>query len=515
MLSNKKIIFISILILGIFFGFYHLEFGLPKSFRADETEIVEPAIFYTYQAKDIIKNNNFYKLIPTSYVYGSFPTYLFTGYMMGVSKMHNLLDWEFSKFDMYLSVRIIFTLMFLGVSLILSSLYKKMYPNTLGYLWLLFFLLTNWKLIVHAHYANPDLLITFLFTFAVFFFYKYYKEENTSISLWISSVLLAMAVSTKITVLISLPLFLIVFISKKRLLDFIGLCLVIIMVFIVTNPFAIIFKYDFLLRLLEMLSKESSVVLDSVDTSYFKYISSMINISTIPLFLLAIVGIYNSINRRIEFPFHLFLMGNIVVYMLFFSLGDRKVERWLLPILPLFLLYSVIGIEKIHEYLKGKKFTLLSLIVVFSCLYLPLLLLTQFRRHVPKSEAYYWIKENLPPMSKIYVITEEGLDPINEIKGSEVSQLPLYASEGAQFFKPKNPHEYKYIVLSSRPMENYKKEYIKNVFPFYFENMSYFETTITKNEDFRLIKSFVLTKPNLIPLSDVFIYENISFTNNL
>ena len=60
---------VAICALGLFFRLYHIEFGLPHSFYADEPEIAEPAIKYTYEFKDVVTNNNFYKLIPVSFVY--------------------------------------------------------------------------------------------------------------------------------------------------------------------------------------------------------------------------------------------------------------------------------------------------------------------------------------------------------------------------------------------------------------------------------------------------------------
>ena len=86
---------IIILTIGVFFRIYYINFGLPQSFYADEPEIAEPAIKYTYEIRSIIKNNDYYKLIPVSFVYGTFPTYSYTAAVMVFSKILEILNINF------------------------------------------------------------------------------------------------------------------------------------------------------------------------------------------------------------------------------------------------------------------------------------------------------------------------------------------------------------------------------------------------------------------------------------
>ena len=106
--SQKTYIFVVlcfIILLGALFRFYHINFGLPHSFTADEPEIAEFAIYYTYQIKDIIKNTDYYKLIPQSYVYGQFPIYLFTVALIAFSKFSNTVGYLFDKTMLYVFMR--------------------------------------------------------------------------------------------------------------------------------------------------------------------------------------------------------------------------------------------------------------------------------------------------------------------------------------------------------------------------------------------------------------------------
>lgn len=507
---KKKVIILLILALGLFLRFYHLDFGLPQSFRADEPELVEPAIFYTYQIRDIVKNNNYYKLIPISYVYGTFPAYLFTLFIMGASKAHNLLNISFPKENMYLLIRAFHALLSLAIPVGGAWLYKHIFKSKTGAVFTLLFLTLNWKLIVHGHYANADLIITGLLTFSFIPLYAYYKKKGDDTILTTTTALLyGLAVGTKITALLTFPLYLYIFIVKKNYKNFLAFILIVLGVFIFTNPFSLVFSNNFMLRIMEMATKESGMALDSVDLSPFKYLASLLYTATPLLASLSVVGIYKKIKEKNELPIHFFLIGHLVLYLLFFSLGNRRVDRWLLPILPITVMYGVYGLRKISAVLNKKSALLLTSIIVVSVCYFPTLLLTQFKEEVPKSEAYLWMRDNIEHLSTKLVITEEGLDPMNKLKFAEVAQYPVYTSEGAQFWIPPIPTMYDYVVLSSRPMENFKRKAVKNSFPHYAQRMEEFENIVLDQKRFRLIKSFTLPKPNLIPLSDVFVYENL------
>src|SRR3989344_6028620 len=106
---NKQLVLLFLIIgsIGLFFRLYHIEFGLPHSFHADEPEITEHAIKYTYEFFNIIRNNDWYKLIPVSFVYGTFPVYFFTVFTMAFSKSLNILNVPFDKTSIFIFLRIV------------------------------------------------------------------------------------------------------------------------------------------------------------------------------------------------------------------------------------------------------------------------------------------------------------------------------------------------------------------------------------------------------------------------
>ncbi|KKS22809.1 MAG: hypothetical protein UU80_C0002G0041, partial [candidate division WWE3 bacterium GW2011_GWA1_41_8] len=145
-----------VFILAIVLRFWHIEFGLPHSFYADEPEIAEPAIKYTYELRDIIANGNYYKLIPISYVYGTFPSYLLTAAVMFFSKSLNIAGIVFDKTTLYILMRSINAVMSLAVIPLMATLYLKLYPDEKrinnrifsGALIAFFLAALNWKMIV-------------------------------------------------------------------------------------------------------------------------------------------------------------------------------------------------------------------------------------------------------------------------------------------------------------------------------------------------------------------------------
>jgi hypothetical protein len=505
-----------VLVAGLILRLYHIEFGLPHSFYADEPEIVELAIKYTYEFRDIFGNNNLYKLIPINYVYGSFPSYLFTFTTMGFSKISNLIGFGFDKMSLYVFARIVNTLISMVIPITGAYLYYKLFKDKLGTFITLALLSLNWKFIVHAHYVNADIIQAAFILLSFLTIYLYYtkpKEDTRWTNL--SALFFGLALGTKITTLLTFPLYLVFFIKKKQIRNLVAFCFIIFGVYIATNPFSFVFAEDFVFRMVQMRQKEAGLVFDSVDTNPFKYISALSLMLTLPILVFSLYGIFLNFKDGIKKAglFNIFLIGNVLMYLLFFSLQSRRVDRWLLPILPIMIIYAGWGLSNLRSHLS--KLSLYSIYLLTGAFYIFFsgLLLFQFQRNTPKSQAYLWMQQNVPELSWKLVYTEEGLDPMNKLKFADVHKYNVYSSESAQFFFPEDPYMYDYVVLSSRPMKNYKRDKVKEAYPFYYKRWAEFENKVLDGEKFELIKEFSLIKPNLIPLSDVYIYKNLNNAN--
>ena len=507
---NKLLPVLIVLFVGAFFRFWHLNFGLPHSFYADEPELMEPAIKYTYSIRNIVSDKNWHELIPISYVYGTFPTYFLTSAVMVFSKTLNVLNVSFDKTTLFLFQRSIFA--FLGVLLILTcgNLYKSLNQSTLGYYLMLLLIALNWKFIVHSHYANHDILITLLIIASFIFAHLYNTSGKTKDLLWMS-LFLGLSVGTKITTIIALPLYIFLIFKKKDIWGIPGLIFVILLTFMITNPFSIIFFNDFIERIFTMGVKEAGMVFDSVDYSPFKYISALSQMLTAPIFLLGLVGMVKNLKKTANKDFDIFMIMHVVLYLVFFSLQTRRVDRWLLPLLPIFIYYAADLLQFIYFKFEHKTYVK----ILFGLLFLyyvhnPILLLAQFQRYTPKAQSFLWAQKTLPPESFKLVYTEEGLDPLNKLKNAKVVQYPVYTSSNAHLYFPEDPTKYSYVFVSSRPMENFKRKEVIENYPNYTKAWNDFENTLQDATKFEVTKDFVLPKPNLIPLSDVAVYKRVN-----
>ncbi len=511
--KRNLLIVLVILFFGVIFRFYYLNFGLPHSFYADEPEFAELAIKYTYEIKNIVREKEYFRLIPISFVYGTFPTYVYTVATMMFSKFNGLLGIAFEKADIYVFLRALN--LFLSFSLVPAGalFYKKIFKDSFGALLTLFFLSLNWKFIVMSHYLNADIVMTtvLLFSFIFMYFYseKNLDEKQSTLFTVLSAVFFGLALGTKVTAIITLPLFLYLFVAKKVYRSMFAFLFINFGIFALTNPFGLIFADMQAFRILEMFTKEAGLVFDSADSDPFKYIKALMLMVTPLVFVTNFYGMFSSVKRNFK-PIHVLLIGHVVIYLSFYSLNARRVDRWLLPIIPVVSMYSAYGLVLLREKLPKRLFAVLLLIVFSTYMHFPILLLSQFSRNTPKSASYLWAKDNLEFGANKYVVTEEGLDPLNKLPSSTVKQFEVYTSEGAQFNVPPSPQGYHYIILSSRPMENFKRPEVVAEYPLYANRWQIFEDEILNPTKFELIKSFVLTKPNLIPLSDVYIYKNLN-----
>lgn len=513
---KKELFFILVfLLVGGFFRLYHVDFGLPHSFHADEPEIGEFAIKYTYDIRRIASEGTYYELIPISFVYGTFPVYFNTAATMLFSKVSNLVGSGFDKTSIYLFLRTLNSVLSLLILPALYVLYKRLFAHeqksrvSLGALFVLFFAALNWKLIAHAHYLNADIIVAVLLVLSYLAMFMYYdREEDTKYTI-LAGIFVGFAFGTKVTALLTIPLYIYLFLSKKDLRNMGAFLFVVFGAFVLSNPFHLAFAQDFALRTYMLTVKENGLVFDSVDLSHFKYLRALFFISSPLVLLNSLYGIYISFKHKININLHVFLVGSLLMYLAFYSMGSRRVDRWLLPVLPIVLLYASHAFVDLRERLSRGMFALLIVLAFSSYLYYPSLLLRQYDTNTPKTASYLWARDNLEPAKNKLVITKEGLDPLNKLRSVTVLNQNVYESNNGQYQMPPDPIGYHYIFVSSRSMSYFKNPVVAEKYPFYTEAWQEFEDTLLDESRYKLIKSFTLPKPNLVELDDVYVYESL------
>ncbi len=501
----KKALLITFLI-AIIFRLWGINFGLPYYFHNDESEIVEPVLTAAFNIKSIFLEGDIKLLKPTSYVYGTSINYTLIPIITIIKKGAILLGANLDKANFYLFARISIALLTTLMILFVSKSTKEIFDNKKTALISAILIALNWKIIVFSHFVNSDIFLTFLTTGFYFFSIKYLQTSKNKFVLW-SGIFFGLAVGTKITSLIAAPAALYMFYSKKNFKALVLFGITAITAFVISNPFSILDFSGYSNRVISMFTKEAGTVLSSANDSIFRYIGSINYLSTTLVFLLFLLGYKFQYGKNK--PINIFLGLNILLYVVFFTLGsERRTDRWMLPILPIVLIYAAHAINTILGFKKGSMKKPIIAIVFMLYLYFPITLLFQFKREIPKYNAYVWAKENVGENESILVITETGNSPFNDLENAEVFNPNMYESKKGHEELPPSVIGYNYVITASKPMDVHHNKYIKKKYPEYFQNWNNLEKTLNNTNVFEPVKKFGLKGKNIITLSEMSIYKN-------
>jgi len=517
---------------GLFIRLYKIDFGLPQIFIADETDIYDEVINFSLNYKFILRDGSINDFEPPTYVYGMFPTYFLTLCTMILNKTASIFNFHINYDFYHIYLRIITALFSFSIPIFSYLIYKDFFEKSKGALTAFLLVLFNWKLLVYSRYLNQDIYLTSLVMVSLFLFLKYLKSgttRNKSVFLILSSIALGFATGTKITALITVPIIVTLIFMKKNIKDVLLFILGVILSFSISNPFSIINFQSFISRVISMKTREAGAVFSSVNLNPFKYFVGLSNILTLPIFIvglttvlvLSIIFLKNTKSKRMgtyELS-HIFLMGNVLIYILFFSLNKRLVERWVLPITPILIIYATYGVYSIDKFINSKnrqniiRFSLLFIFSIFYTFYL-ITFFKQLNIGDTRLSAYNWTTELLekPKNSnlKILVYTNKGRDPFVNINNCDVQMFRVYESENTINFKPKDPKDYDIIITYSDMENNYKNSYVSEKYPDYQELWLKFENEINNPNNFLLLKSYKTTRLDLMGLSNIYIYQNVS-----
>ena len=112
-----------------------------------------------------------------------------------------------------------------------------------------------------------------------------------------------------------------------------------------------------------MSAREGGVVFGSVDLNPFKYLIDLDHMLTLPILLVSLYGAYISYKKVNEKFFHLFLFANVLTYVIFFSLATRNSDRYLLPTLPVIIIYASYGIAYLYNHLRINKYLVFTILL--------------------------------------------------------------------------------------------------------------------------------------------------------
>ncbi|MGQ9617488.1 MAG: ArnT family glycosyltransferase [Candidatus Aminicenantia bacterium] len=279
-------------------------------------------------------------------------------------------------------------------------------------------------LILHSHYAKPDMMQIFLVLLTFYFSLKIYREGKTIYPI-LAGIFTASAFMTKYsgiviggTVAISIILR---FLEKRDSFKIFFrnslLSLIFFLIFIpVFSPFTILdfetFKRDFVLQV-------SSYQIDPLilsENAWKKQIFNLEKLLGIIPFLFLIYGFILSLKRILKGDLiYLILLSFPILFYIQLGITDQWVERHFLPSLPFLILLSSIAISSFLSHYNLKKIIPLSGAFIFIFSIQPFLsslhYLSLFHQKDPRHLNREWVEEKIPEC--IYFAFEErtGLSP--------------------------------------------------------------------------------------------------------
>ncbi|MGC8976614.1 MAG: ArnT family glycosyltransferase [Candidatus Ratteibacteria bacterium] len=296
---------------------------------------------------------------------------------------------QLSKF--YITGRLITVFYATGMIILSYSIAKKLYKNSKNALLVTFLISFSPLIILNCSYMYVD--IPGLFWIMACLYYSIKNFENPSFkNFFITGFFSGLATGTKIPLFISIFIPLISSILtfkeiKKLLISFIYILGGAIISFGITNPY---FFITFPMPLFELRQHTP------ISFSGKFYIKSLGYGIGWPIFITGIIGLIlnkKNYNKKI---YILFLLW-ISLYFLFISLFSKNYGRYILPIVPPFIITGYgFWIEKnIKKPFNYFKIFVLYISVLFSFIY-GLSFKSLFLKLNTRTEAGIWIKENIP-----------------------------------------------------------------------------------------------------------------------
>ncbi len=461
-----------------------------------------------------------------------FPTYflIFSTVVFNkiISVLHTPID-----FDFYFVYMRIITALFSFLTVIFTSLlYKKIFKDKKGALITFVLTAVNWKLIAQSHYLNHDTFLTVLTTASLYFFISYLSDPSKkSLNAIISALFLGLTAGTKITGLIVAPAIGMILIFKKDWKALITYFLFTVIGFGISNPFSIIYFNDFLVRVVKMKSIEAGIIFGDINNNPLRYPLSFFKLLTPAVFLLSIYGLIENIKKlisnvknkvvEINFETHSVLILTVFIYIIFYSLTPRLTERWMVPLIPILIIYASKALADLLKKFNKERWVIFVLIFLttLSALFFTFSLVRQLKEGKPRVNAYIWFSEYLNndngEEKSVLMYTNKGYrDPFSKIDSCDLNSYKVYESQGAQNVYPKDPFQYDYVILYSTMEKNYENKYVKNKYPEYYKSWKSFTETVKEPTKFKLIREFKTTEPDLIGIPEIYIYENLKKVNN-
>lgn len=443
-IRDKRFYVLLFILSGIFFRLYNLSWGSPFFFHPDERNIASSISQLSFPDK----------LNPHFFAYGSLPIYItyFAGVLINFFEnlfSQSVKDLRIVSFEnAILTGRVISSFLSIASLLLIYWSGMRFFGKTAGIISLLLASLSV-GFIQYAHFSTFESWLTF-FTLLLFYSLTLYALNNKFSHLLLSSVVLGILISIKISSLIYLPLCILIFfildlklfLKKKkktfalfeqiilRLCMFAGITILMVNF---TSPYFWIDNNAFITSL----KYESDVALGTLRVFYTQAFENSIPIlyqsnKVYPFILNPILAIVSVISISIAILFYirnrdikilLVLIFLIVTYLSQAFLFVKWI-RYYIPTLPfIYLIFGIIlaGFLKSKLFNKRIRVISVSFILLISFIYSVAYFKTVLYSPDTRIEASEWAKNNIkrdaPILSEVYDL---GIVPFNRYFNSIV-----------------------------------------------------------------------------------------------
>ncbi len=397
----------------------------------------------------------FDKLNPEFFNYGSLPIYL----LKGIAQFLNLFGLQIANYSgmLYLG-------RFLSISVDLLTIYflyliaTLIFKNKKVSLFSAFFYSIVFFPIQNAHFFIVDTFLTFFVT-ALVYLLLLYLQKPTGKRTFLLALVMAAAITTKITAIIFLPFVIGVIIYKtyqdfKRILkNFLLFTFSLLALSFIFMPYAYLDWQKFLADILLQIKLNNDpyifpYTLQYVGTlPYFYYLQNIFWWGLGPMVsILALVGIGFILRERGRDKLLLFSLIFALFYFLIIGRSAVKFMRYMLPLYPFFALMAGYGLWKL---IKNK--IILSIILTV-CLLWTFLFLNIYSHQHPRITATKWIEQNIPAGATLAVEHWDDALPLMGGERYKFVEMTLYDQPDNQqkwLILNEKLNQADYIIISS------------------------------------------------------------------
>lgn len=454
---KELFILLCILLIGGFLRFYNLNWDEGNFFHPDERNI----------ANAVSRIHFFNQLNPEFFAYGGFFIYLIKIIGDITSQITRDPSWisEWSHINIIgRSIAAFFSTLTI---IPLFYLTKSLFNRSTGFIAIVLFAFTVTSIQI-AHFGITENLLTFFVILLCFLSIRFFIHP-TGKMFFLIGITSGIAIATKTTALsflcIPAATFLLLLFDKNKkesIFHFPLFLCAFLFSFLFLSPYTFI-SWD---KFVESMQYESGVALGTLPVPYtlqftntFPFIFQIENLfwQIGPVFLFSFVGffllIYSMVKTK-DKKLLIFLLFP-VIYFIYVGSWYTKFIRFMLPLIPFFILFASFALLTLYKKIKVLGKTVLSLFLIATIIWC-LAFFSIYTRPQTRISASHWMYSNIPSGSKILgEHWDDGL-PIsygdNNPGKYEISQLTIYEpdNEEKKLYYAENLPKADYIVINSR-----------------------------------------------------------------